>query len=161
MFKVLKVMTLSAFVFLSGCGLISDEPSFVIEQFSVTPNPTIAPTAESASTVKFIWRINTSTSFTAGLRFATESASDEALNAATTQAFVDCAGKCQSGTYESVCSVSVVQDQPNMRFLRCDDPAGLVLSPGRYRYSAVGGTIPTGLNNKAAEDSVIGIITIN
>ena len=148
-------------MFLAACGLGGDSPSFAIEQFSVTPNPTVEPTAGAASTVKFIWRINTNTTFTAGLRFAPEGASDEALKSATTQAFVDCAGKCQSGIYESVCSVSIVQNQPNLRFLRCDDPVGLVLSPGRYRYSAVGGTIATGLNNKVAQAIVIGDVTIN
>jgi hypothetical protein len=161
MYKVLKVITLSAFVFLSGCGLVNDEPSFVIEQFSVTPNPTIAPTADSASTVKFIWRIKSSSGFTAALVFVPESAPDDDLNYATTQAYIDCRGRCQSGTYESVCSVSIVKDQPDLRFLRCDDPTGLVLSPGRYRYRAGGGSDPVGLNNKVAEDRVFGIITIN
>jgi hypothetical protein len=160
-YKYLKIMVPSSLVFLVACGVGGDSPRFAIEQFSITPNPTVEPTAGAASTVKFIWRINTNATFTAGFRLAPESASDEALKIATTQAFVDCAGKCQSGTYESVCSLSIVQNQPNLRRLRCDDPAGLVVSPGRYRYSAGGGTIATGLNNKVAEASVVGIITIN
>ena len=158
--KYLTTMVLSSSAFLAACGLVGDSPSFAIKQFSVTPNPTIEPAADSPSSVKFIWRIDTNATFTASLRFAPESADEEALSTATTQAYVDCAGKCQSGAYESVCSVSMVQDQPNLRFLRCDDPTGLVLSPGRYRYSAVGGTIATGLTNKVAEDRVVGFIDI-
>jgi hypothetical protein len=161
MYKFLKVLALSTCVFLSGCGLINDEPSFVIEQFSVTPNPTIAPTADSASTVKFTWRIKSNSGFAAALSFAPESASDDDFNYATTQAYIDCGGRCQSGTYESVCSVSVAKDQPDLRLLRCDDPTGLVLSPGRYRYRAAGGSDPVGLYNKVAEDLVFGVITIN
>ena len=161
MHEFLKVVALALFMFLVSCGLGEDSPRFAIEQFSVAPNPTVEPTAGSPSSVKFIWKINTNKGFTAALSLVPEGASEEALRTATTQAYVDCAGKCQSGTYESVCSVSIVQDQPNLRFLRCDDPTGLVLSPGRYRYRAGGGTIATGLNNKVAENSVIGVISIN
>jgi hypothetical protein len=161
MYKFLKGWALSIVVFLTGCGLVNDDPDFKIEQFSVTPNPTPAPTADSATTFKLIWRIKSNPSFTAAFRLVPESASDEALNAATTQAYVDCGGKCQSGIYESVCSISIVQGQSDLRFLRCDDPAGLVLSPGRYRYRAGGSSTPVGLNNKLVEDNVFGIITIN
>jgi hypothetical protein len=143
-----------------GCGGSGDKPSFAITQFTATPNPVSAPVAGSPVTLKFTWQIETNKSFIASLGFAPESATAEDLRTTTTQAFVDCAAKCQSGTYESVCTVSTVPNNDKLRFLRCDDPAGLQLAPGRYRYVAVGGTIASGLNNEVAQDERTGILEI-
>jgi hypothetical protein len=143
-----------------GCGSGGDKPTFAITQFSVAPNPVAAPMADSPVTFKFTWQIEANKSFIASIGFAPETATAEELRTTTTQAFVDCAAKCQSGTYESVCTVSAVASNANLRFLRCDDPVGLQLAPGRYRYVAVGGTIASGLNNEVAQDERTGILEI-
>jgi hypothetical protein len=141
-----------------SCG--QSKPNFAITQFSIAPNPVPAPNVNTPVTVKLTWEINTNKTFTAGFRLAPENSTDEALNTATTQAFVDCLGRCLSGTYESICTVSAVAANPNQRFLRCDDPTGLVLSPGRYKYFAGGGSAPVGLTNRVAEDEKNGILEI-
>jgi hypothetical protein len=143
---------------LVGCG--ESKPNFAITQFSISPNPVPAPSANAPVTVKLTWEINTNKTFSAAFSVVPESASEEAMNTATTQAFVDCLGKCLSGTYESICTVSTVAGNPNQRFFRCDDPTGLVLTPGRYKYSARGGSSPVGLNNRVAEDEKTGLLEI-